>query len=111
MRDRSNAGPKHENGQQRMDEIREVSRRAIPQLAALLHNVPHKSGMYSNAIELAQIVVDESLKLYEEFGAEELGAFLTRIADSSVCYADESVKGGVNRPYKGALSQEIAEDK
>lgn len=97
-----------EKSRSALQEIQAVRKIGLPQLAMLLHHVLHESGMYSEAIGLAQIIADDGLRLYENFGPSELGAFLTRIADSTVLFADESTHSGENRrPYKGTLFEEI----
>lgn len=93
------------------DELRAVRRLAIPQLAMLLHHVLHESGMYQEAISLAQTVADENLKLYANFGPIELGSFLKRIADSTVLFADESIRvDSCQRPYLETLFEEISNE-
>lgn len=95
----------------RSEEIRTVRKIGIPQLVVLLHHVYHESGMYSEAISLAQIIADEDFKLYENFGPTELGSFLTRIADSTVLFADDTIRSGeCSRPYEQTLFEELPSD-
>lgn len=94
----------------RQDEIDAVRRLVVPQLAILLHHVLHESGMYSEAIGLAQTIADDKLRLYENFGPSELSAFLSRIADSTVLFADSSIRSGdCKKPYYNTLFEENAE--
>lgn len=92
---------------QRKEELEAVRRIGVPQLAVLLHHVWHESGLYRQAISLAQTIADDSLKLYENFGPSELKSFLTRVADSTVLFIDGSIREGHERPYKQTLFEEI----
>lgn len=100
-----------EKRQSALREIQAIRKIGVPQLAVLLHQVLHESGMYSEAIGLAQTIADDGLKLSENFGPSELGAFLTRVADSVVLFADDSVRSCANhRPYNGTLFEEIPDE-
>ncbi len=94
--------------QRRAEEIESVRRIAIPQLVALLHNVLHESGFFSEAVDVATIVADDATKLYESFGKQELQELLKQVADSAVLLADGCVKNGdTKRPYRGFFFEEF----
>lgn len=99
-----------ENSTSVSEEISAVRRVAVPQLAVLLHHVLHESCMYSDAIGLAAIIADEQNGLYKTFGSADMAAFLNRIADSTVLYADSQIKEGkTERPYTETLFEEVAD--
>lgn len=96
---------------QREREIRAVRKVGVPQLCALLHHVLHESGLYAEATDLATIIADEGLRLYEDFERTELGAFLRRIAHSAVLHADSTINANTSEklehPYDGELFEEL----
>lgn len=92
---------------QRKLELDAVRKFGIPQLAMLLHHVLDESGLYADAVELANLIAAEDSKLYESFGQGELKAFLAQIADSAVRLADAAVVvDGKVSPYDGTFFEE-----
>lgn len=97
-----------ESESERQRELEAVRKFAVPQLVMLLHQALHDSGLYSEAMELANVVAAEEFKLFNSFGAAEMRAFLARIASSSIAVADETVKAqGLQRPYEGTFFEEL----
>lgn len=93
---------------QRDREIVAVRRIGVPQMTALLHHVLHESGLYAEAVELAALVADDGLALYEDFSKAELRAFLQRVNLSAVLMADKAVRDGTAvRPYTDFMFEEV----
>lgn len=89
-------------------ELLAVRRIAVPQLAALLHHVLHESKLYEEATSLATVIADDTTRLYESFGKQDLRAFLRRVADSAIHLADATVKEQtVSAPYEGFFFEEL----
>lgn len=108
VQDREGDDAMEDERAQRRAEIAAVRRYGIPQLTMLLHHVLEESGMYEEAVELAELIAQEELRLYECFGTDELKTFLGRIANSAVLLADGAAQvRDVRRPYEGKFFEEI----
>ncbi|CAH0386713.1 unnamed protein product [Bemisia tabaci] len=62
----------------------------IPKMVLLLHKVLHSNGDYQECIQLSELVVDETHKIYKEYGKQELNELLLKICDSSAALLDEN---------------------
>lgn len=108
-----------ENEQRRISETVEVRKQAVPELVWLLHRILHESGEYASAMRVAELVAQESTKLYECFEQSEIKVLLHRVAESAILCSDEMVKSGtvqlasepqpmpLQRPYVGTFFEEI----
>jgi Nuclear pore protein 84 / 107 len=91
----------------RIREVAGVRRAGVPQLIALLHHVLDSSSLHGEAAELASMVADDGLRLYEDFSRSELAAFVRRVAGSTIMIADAAVRtGDAIRPYSGFFFEE-----
>ncbi|CAN8068097.1 unnamed protein product [Agarophyton chilense] len=94
---------------ERLAELKKVRGFALPQLVMLLHQVLHQSELYSEAMELANIVAAEEFKLYDSFGPAETRAFLANVAASAIAVADQTIRAQcLKRPYEGTFFEELS---
>ncbi|KAG8262929.1 hypothetical protein J6590_043918 [Homalodisca vitripennis] len=56
----------------------------IPKIVLLLHTVLHSTGQYKEAIQLAEIVVDEQRLIYKVYSKQQMGELLSKIRESSL---------------------------
>ncbi|KAI0565805.1 Nuclear pore protein 84 / 107 [Gracilaria domingensis] len=108
LRDQNSMQNEDEAEGDRQAELKMVRSFAVPQLVMLLHQVLHESGLYSEAMELANIVAAEEFKLYDSFGPAETRAFLGKVAGSAVAVADQTIRAqSLKRPYEGTFFEEL----
>ncbi|CAG5133756.1 unnamed protein product, partial [Candidula unifasciata] len=76
-----------ESRRHQMSQLRKLH---LPGLCLNLHTVLHTTGMYAEALQIADIVASEQHQLYKEFDKESMQHLLTQFSKSSHCLLDEN---------------------
>jgi len=82
-------GMMDEEQAKRQSEMSALRTELIPQTFLLLHSVLHNTGQYQAAINLANLLADESTSNYAAFSKDKIKQFLAKIRESSLAVLDE----------------------
>jgi len=74
----------------RQHQLTSLRRLHLPSLCLSLHTVLHTSQLYTEAVQIADVIASEHNKLYQDFDPESLQQLLSQIARSSRCLLDNN---------------------
>ncbi|XP_054261691.1 nuclear pore complex protein Nup107 [Macrosteles quadrilineatus] len=68
----------------RAHQIKSLRTLCLPKIVLLLHTVLHSMELFKEAIQLADLVVDERYHLYKVYSKQQMGELLSKIRESSL---------------------------